>query len=284
MCLPADTFLFNEQVCFLLIITPYIEAERYFLACKCIMIYMHLFFFMGVAFLQRKGIIAVALVVLLALSAIQINSDRIYEERLESRELSAPGHPVYSIYIDIEVKTLYLLQDNTCIRRYTIATGKSGLPSPLGSWTVVEKGDWGEGFGGRWLGLDVPWGIYGIHGTLRDDSIGTAASHGCIRMLSSDAAELYKMVPLGTRVSIVNGLYGPFGRGFDEIIAGDRGADVLAIQCRLRQLGYYKGELDGIYEDELKDALHRFQRGHKLPADNTVDRKTWEAMDFREIE
>lgn len=232
----------------------------------------------------RKGILAIALIILSALSVIQINSDRIYEEKLESRELSAPGQPVYSIFIDIEVKTLYLLENGVCIKRYAIASGKSGLPSPLGSWTVVEKGDWGEGFGGSWLGLDVPWGIYGIHGTLRDDSIGSAASHGCIRMLSWDAADLYKHVPLGTKVAIVNGLYGPFGRGFDEIVAGDRGADVLAIQYRLRQLGYYKGELDGIYEEGLKDALHRFQRGHKLPADNTVDRKTWEAMGFGEFE
>lgn len=40
---------------------------------------------------------------------------------------------------------------------------------------------------------------------------------------------------------------------------GDRGADVLAIQQRMKQLGYFSGELDSIYENDLKKALHKFQ-------------------------
>ena len=140
----------------------------------------------------------------------------------------------YMIFIEIEDKTLYLLDGNTCVKEYRIASGKSGYPSPLGCWTIIEKGDWGEGFGGRWLGLDVPWGKYGIHGTRESGSIGTAASHGCIRMFNEDVAELYDLVDIGTEVVIVNGQFGPFGRKFDEINPGDRGADVLAIQRRLK--------------------------------------------------
>jgi peptidoglycan hydrolase-like protein with peptidoglycan-binding domain len=82
----------------------------------------------------------------------------------------------------------------------------------------------------------------------------------------------------------VNGQFGPFGRGFDEINPGDRGADVLAIQQRLRQLGYYAGELDGIYEDNLKKAVHTFQRASGLKAQNTITRETWLKMGFREFE
>ena len=190
----------------------------------------------------------------------------------------------YSIFIEIEDKTLYLLENGECIKEYTIASGKSGYPSPLGCWTIVEKGDWGEGFGGRWLGLDVPWGSYGIHGTLFNDSIGSAASQGCIRMFSEDVAELYRLVPLGTEVMIVNGKFGPFGRGFDEINSGDRGADVLAIQQRLKQLGLYTGELDGVYEDDLKKALHNFQRANGLTAKNTITKDDWLKMGFREFE
>ena len=134
------------------------------------------------------------------------------------------------------------------------------------------------------MGLDVPWGKYGIHGTIDSGSIGSAASHGCIRMFSDDVAELYSLVPVGTLVTIVNGQFGPFGRGFAEIIPGDRGADVLAIQYRLRQLKYYTGELDGIYEDMLKKAVHQFQRDNGLKAKNTIDRETWLKMGFREFE
>lgn len=74
----------------------------------------------------------------------------------DSKELKK----VYKIFIEIEDKTLYLMVNGKCIKEYTIASGKSGYPSPLGCWTIIEKGDWGEGFGGRWLGLDVPWGTY----------------------------------------------------------------------------------------------------------------------------
>lgn len=50
--------------------------------------------------------------------------------------------------------------------------------------------------------LSVPWGISGIHGTDKSWSIGQAVSHGCVRMYSNNAAELYSMVPLGTPVHI----------------------------------------------------------------------------------
>lgn len=43
---------------------------------------------------------------------------------------------------------------------------------------------------------------YGIHGTDDPASIGRAASHGCVRLLNSDIAKLYEMVPVGTAVYI----------------------------------------------------------------------------------
>ena len=50
--------------------------------------------------------------------------------------------------------------------------------------------------------LNVPWGIYGIHGTDKPWSIGQAVSHGCVRMYNQDAEELYGKVPVGTPVRI----------------------------------------------------------------------------------
>lgn len=233
--------------------------------------------------LSRLKIIAVYFIaILLALSITQILIDA---NRDVSLSINAPDDKkVYSIFIEIEDKTLYLLENGVCVKEYRIASGKSGLPSPLGSWTIVEKGDWGEGFGGSWLGLDVPWGKYGIHGTNDSGSIGAATSKGCIRMFNSDVAELYSLVPIGTEVTIVNGSFGPFGRGFDEINPGDRGADVLAIQRRMQQLEYYSGPLDGIYEDGLKKAIHRFQRDNGLTAQNTITKECWLKMGFREFE
>lgn len=232
--------------------------------------------------MRRKYIAAIFFCILIVLSLIQIIIDSKYE--IEHDPASTTEHAEYLIYIQIDDKTLFLLKNNKCIRQYTIATGKSGYPSPLGCWKIVEKGDWGEGFGGRWMGLNVSWGVYGIHGTTYEESIGSSASHGCIRMFNEDVKELYSIVPVGTEVTIVNGSFGPFGRGFDEINSGDRGADVVAIQQRLKQLGYYEGEIDGIYEDDLKFALHRFQKENGLEAKNTITEKAWRAMGFREFE
>ena len=46
---------------------------------------------------------------------------------------------------------------------------------------------------GRWLGLNVPWGNFGIHGTLDPYSVGWASSHGCIRMNNNDDNNSFKL-------------------------------------------------------------------------------------------
>ena len=92
---------------------------------------------------------------------------------------------------------------------------------------------------GSWLGLNVPWGKFGIHGTLDPHSVGWASSHGCIRMNNSEVAELYKIVPVGTKVTIVDGVYGPFGKVFRDLKSGMYGADVMEIQKKLKELGFF---------------------------------------------
>lgn len=56
--------------------------------------------------------------------------------------------------------------------------------------------------GVAWLGLDLPG--YGIHGTPRPESIGNAESHGCFRLSNWNAARLYALCPVGTRVIITD--------------------------------------------------------------------------------
>ena len=192
--------------------------------------------------------------------------------------------PNYLIAIYIDEKKLYLFENDECIKKYPIATGMPGWPSPIGSWKITEKGDWGKGFGGRWLGLNVIWGKYGIHGTSNEYTIGSAASHGCIRMFNKDIKELYDLVPIGTNVVIKNGSFGPFGTGFGKILPGDRGANVLAVQKKLKALGYFHGKETGIYEDDLKHALHKFQKNENLEVKNAITREDLNAMGFREFE
>lgn len=128
-----------------------------------------------------------------------------------------------TIVVDISDTTLTLLDGLKVQKQYRVATAAPGYVTPVGMWKVINKVEnptwynpapdgWGAGeplvippgpgnpLGTRALYLNAP-GIR-IHGTYSSSSIGTHASHGCIRMLISEAEELYPLVPVGTRVII----------------------------------------------------------------------------------
>jgi lipoprotein-anchoring transpeptidase ErfK/SrfK len=129
-----------------------------------------------------------------------------------------------TIIVRRDVNRLYLYEGLKLAKSYPVATAAAGYVTPPGSWTVVNKAEnptwynpapdtWGADLplvippgpgnplGTRALYLNAP-GIR-IHGTSDVNSIGTHASHGCIRMLMSDVEELYPMIPLGTPVYVV---------------------------------------------------------------------------------
>lgn len=189
--------------------------------------------------------------------------------------LPAAGQPTeapqgqVSIVIDVNERTLTLFDDGRPYKTYPVAVGTSDTPSPIGEWLVVHKDSgWGDGFGTRWLGLNVPWGIYGIHGTNKPWSIGTRASHGCIRMFNRDVEELYRWVPLRTPVRIV----GPPPRlRFERTLQpGATGADVVEVQLRLKELGFDLGYADGRFGPQTEQAVLALQRFYGLPEDGRV--------------
>lgn len=188
----------------------------------------------------------------------------------------------YTILIEVDKKQLKLVdrENESIIRTYPIATGKPSSPTPLGTFKIIEKAQWGEGFGTRWMGLNVPWGTYGIHGTNKPGSIGGNLSAGCIRMRNKDVEELYSMVKHNTIVTIINGPYGHFGQGFRELRPGDRGADVLEVQKRLAQRGYYEGSLDGIYGEGMKAALIRYLKENNISLTDKVNYKIYSVLDI----
>jgi lipoprotein-anchoring transpeptidase ErfK/SrfK len=119
--------------------------------------------------------------------------------------------------------TLRLFKNLKVVKTYKVAVGQPGYPTPNGRFAIqtkqidpvwsVPNSPWagelaGSTVGGgspanplkaRWMGVS---GSVGIHGTGQDWSIGTRASHGCIRMHVADVKALYKRVPLGTPVLI----------------------------------------------------------------------------------
>lgn len=117
---------------------------------------------------------------------------------------------------------LLLRDGERLVKHYHVATGRQDR-TPAGIFRVKNKQpepDWdppGKHYpyghpenvlGTRWLGLEPIEGTnkalrgYGLHGTWEPESIGTAASRGCIRMLNRDVEELFDLVPIGTRVVI----------------------------------------------------------------------------------
>ena len=96
---------------------------------------------------------------------------------------------------------LMLFDGTNLIKTYPIAVGKMVTPTPGGTYKIINKHpNPGGPFGVLWMGLSKPH--YGIHGTNDPSSIGTNASHGCIRMYNQDDLDLSSRVPIGTDVVI----------------------------------------------------------------------------------
>ena len=107
------------------------------------------------------------------------------------------------IVVSLEDRKLALVEDGQVKKVYSVAVGKPSTPSPVGTFTIERRimnptyshngrmvlpGP-GNPVGTRWMGLSIRG--YGIHGTNEPNSIGKAASHGCIRMGKTDLEEFF---------------------------------------------------------------------------------------------
>jgi hypothetical protein len=123
--------------------------------------------------------------------------------------------PKRVIVVSLEDRKLALVEDGQVKKVYTVAVGKPSTPSPVGTYTIerrVANPTYHHGdktvapgphnpVGSRWMGLSKHG--YGIHGTNEPNSIGKAASHGCIRMAKADLEEFFDLVAEGDTVELV---------------------------------------------------------------------------------
>lgn len=191
--------------------------------------------------------------------------------------LSAASLP-YEIHVDVDLKRLTVFRGDEIVRTWPVATGAWDTPTPLGVFRINSRFS-GEmsGFGTCFLGLTVPWGQYGIHGTNKPESVGTSASHGCIRMRVRDAEALYALVPDWTRVVIQQGAYGEWGDSLRPLKSGDRSSMVCALQRRLRALGYGLWP-DGVYGESTCRAVRQARRDHGLSDGDHADWALYRAI------
>lgn len=185
------------------------------------------------------------------------------------------------VLIDISDLILTLFENGKKIKSYNICVGSPSTPTPLGDYKIVEKKIWDGGFGSRWMGLNVAWGSYGIHGTNKPWSIGQRLSGGCIRMLNQDIIDLYSMVDVGTSVKIVAKGISDHGMGLPEIKPGEKGWHVLIVQKRLTELGYYNSSIDGAYGILSEKAVIQFQKDNNIPPNGIVGPLTYSALSLK---
>ncbi|MFW6035189.1 MAG: L,D-transpeptidase family protein [Halothermotrichaceae bacterium] len=176
-----------------------------------------------------------------------------------------------TITINLYQRTLILYEDGEAYKIYPVAIGKKEEPSPVGEWKIINKYERiVEGpLGTRWMGLNVPWGVYGIHGTNKPWQIGTAASSGCIRMHNQYVEELFEWVPVETPVNII-------GKKPEIILnkiikPGQKGKIVMKLQEELRQAEYYPGYLDASYGELTANAVRELETQFGLKVDGIAD-------------
>jgi lipoprotein-anchoring transpeptidase ErfK/SrfK len=118
------------------------------------------------------------------------------------------------VVVSIPDRTLALIVNDEIVRVYPVAVGKPSTPSPVGTFTIVNRvasptyykagkvvaPGGSNPVGTRWLGLSRKG--YGIHGTDAPNSIGHARSHGCIRLRNHDVEHLFEQLRPGDVVEI----------------------------------------------------------------------------------
>lgn len=180
-----------------------------------------------------------------------------------------------SILIDCATRTLTVYIGGRFHRQYRVAVGKSETPTPLGDWRIIHRSkDWGTGFGTRWMGLNVPWGIFGIHGTNKPYSIGSFASHGCIRMFNNSVEDLYPLTKLGTVVKIIDSrLPYPPSISARQLKPGMAGQEIVFLQWNLQNMGMPIIS-DGQYGPMTIWAIKYLQALEGLPPSGVLDAAT----------
>jgi lipoprotein-anchoring transpeptidase ErfK/SrfK len=148
------------------------------------------------------------------------------EKLIEGFAKPNPAFAKRKVFIDTKERFLEIHDGDQLVAEFPITPGSTTLPAPKGTWKIVgiatlpwfrhDEGMLNYGVrtdefhnlppgpnnpvGILWAGLNRP-GI-GMHGTNNPETIGRAASHGCIRLANWDAARVKDLISVGNVVEI----------------------------------------------------------------------------------
>ncbi len=234
----------------------------------------------------------------------------------------------YTLMVDVanQIVRAYTYDENgqytVLVREMICSTGKGSHATPLGTTIMPAKR-------ARW-GYFPTWGSHAQYLTRIDaanafhsvlyseadertlsvqsfEDLGQPASHGCVRLLVSDAKWIYDNCKAGTIITVYEGPYDPeytmslkptlnastlrenplpaptptpvysrenWPTSYRTLYRGRSGEDVFMVQMRLRELGYYAGAVTGGYYGGTIKAVEAFQRDNGLTVDGAAGEKT----------
>jgi lipoprotein-anchoring transpeptidase ErfK/SrfK len=168
----------------------------------------------AMATFRRNGLAIAAAAMVLATGAMAQSTTKTQANAVSTASSTTTTHKT-EIVVSLEDHKLALMEDGRVKAIYPVAVGKPSTPSPVGAFTIARRvmnptyshdgrfvppGPHNP-VGSRWMGLSIRG--YGIHGTNEPNSIGKAASHGCIRMAKADLEQLYPQVGVGDTVELI---------------------------------------------------------------------------------
>ena len=123
------------------------------------------------------------------------------------------------VNVSLSQRRVSVYRHGKLMAQYPVAVGQAGWDTPTGSFLVQQMRrhpDWqhpitqqvvpsgpSNPLGDRWIGFHHDeYMAIGFHGTNQEQLIGSAISHGCLRMRNEDIRHLYEQISLGTQVIV----------------------------------------------------------------------------------
>ena len=244
------------------------------------------------------------------------------------RPSPTPVPPQYTLMVDVanQITRAYTYDENgeytVLVREMICSTGTASNPTPLGTTIMPSKrARWGyfptwDSHAQYLTRIDAANAFHSVLYSAADETtlsvksfeaLGTPASHGCVRLLVSDAKWIYDNCKAGTIITVYEGEYDPeytmtlkptlntatlrenplpeptptpvyspenWPQSYRTLSRGKTGEDVYMVQMRLTELGYYHGSVTGGYYGGTIEAVKAFQREHGLSVDGAAGRQT----------
>lgn len=178
--------------------------------------------FVGLASAQSAFAVSTSALETGALGASALNTSEqqtVSPPPIESVDPTAVSE-VLKLQLHLSERRLAVYRGDMLIANYSVAVGREGWQTPTGEFSVFQKQRdpaWehpftgevippgpGNPLGTRWIGF---WSdgqnSIGFHGTPDESVIGSAVSHGCVRMRNEDVLALYEQVSVDTVVTVL---------------------------------------------------------------------------------